>query len=249
MPTLRKFARAAVAFAVIGVSLLASAAFADVTPRALIITATNAAGDAATFEIPAPPAVEFWTWTSHERIEMLSPTTGDLIAVINPDGEESSVTYISDPSITVAFAVQAGAGVTLFTISSGLLSFAPFNAEGRATVGMSVSDTDGDGATLTGDGPTGGAYLAEYNGLAPAGTTFAEVIASITAASYSSNTASSDTPALGFSPMGIVADMSVEFRFVLSPFDQASGTSTYVTRDFPLATENVSWGKIKSLYK
>jgi hypothetical protein len=213
-----------------------------------MITATTSSGDAATYEIVAPEDAAYWTWSSTARIEMYSPTTGDLIAVINPDGEESTVTFIDDPFITLSFAVAAFGAPTNFTISSGLLSFPPFNAEARATVGLSVSDTDGDGVTLAGDGPTGGTYLAQYNGVAPGGTTFAEVIAGLVAGPFSSATTSSDTPALGFSPIGIVGDMSVEVKFDLSPFDQASGTSTYTIRDFPLAVENVSWGKVKSLY-
>jgi hypothetical protein len=241
MPRLRTIVTmAALALAVFGFS----PASAEIHNGGLTIVATSASGDVATFFIDAPVDAPFWTWSSSERIEMRSPTTGDLIAILNPDGKESSVTYIDDPTITVAFAVQAGAVPTTFVITSGVLSFPPFNAEGRATVGMSVSDTDGDGATLTGNHSGGGSYLAQYNGI----STFTELITGIVAGAYSSSTASADFPPVGFAPMGSLSDMSVVIDFDLTANDQASGTSTYVTRDFPLAVENVSWGKVKSLY-
>jgi hypothetical protein len=246
MPRLRSII--AIALTAVAVAVFSVAPALAGIHGGFIITATTPSGDAASYEIPAPADAVYWTWSSTERIEMISPTTGDLIAVINPDGKESTITFVDDPFIAMSFAVMSGAATTTFTISSGLLSFAAFNAEARATVGMSVSDTDGDGVTLTGGGPTGGAYLAQYNGVAPGGTTFAEVIASLSAGPFSSSTTSVDTPAVGFSPIGVVGDMSVQVKFDLSAYDQASGTSTYTIRDFPLATENVSWGKVKSLY-
>ncbi len=242
-----------VACAILG----ATPAFADIIGGGLTITATNSAGDAATFQIAVPPGASSWTWASSEMIEMRSPTTGDLIAVLNPDGRETRVEYIDDPFINLGFVVQAGGLPTSITIDSALLTFPTLaEAEGRATVGFSLTDGDGDGATLTGIGdPSGaeGAYLAQYNGFAGtvSGTTFAEVIQSMTAGVYSTDTANEDVPAIGFDLIADpVDDMSVHISFELSAFDQASGTSTYVIqRRSTLATESATWGAIKALYR
>jgi len=246
----------AIVFA-IGASLGASSALADISGGGVNITATNAVGDVATFQIPVPPGVSAWTWSSSEMIEMRSPTTGELIAVLNPDGRQSRVEYVDDPIINLAFAVQSGASTTTFSVSSALLSFPTIaEPEGRATVGFSLTDGDGDGATLTGIGnPSGaqGAYLAQYNGLAAtlSGTTFAEEIQSMTAGIFSTQTASADVPPLGFLIIANpVSDMSVLVSFSLTANDLASGTSTYVIqRRTTLATETATWGRVKALYR
>jgi hypothetical protein len=236
-------------------ALIAAPAVADITHSGLSIIATNSAGDAASFQIEVPPGVSSWTWSSSERIEMRSPTTGELIAVLNPDGRPSEVTYIDDPSIVVTFNVIAGPLPTTFMIASALLSFPPLSAEGRATVGFSLTDSDGDGAGLAGIGdPSGskGAYLAQYNGFAGtlSGTTFAEVIQAMAAGLYSTATASADVPPLGFQAIpGTVSDMSVLISFEVTANDQVSGTSTYVIQEHPLATEAATWGRVKALFR
>jgi hypothetical protein len=242
----------AIAFTILG----ASYALADISGGGISIIATNAAGDVATFQIPVPPGVTSWTWASSDMIEMRSPTTGELIAVLNPDGRQSWVEYVDDPIINLAFAVQAGSSTTTFTISSGVLSFATLTAEGRATVGGSLTDGNGDGATLTGVGdPSGaqGTYLAQYNGDAAtlSGTTFAEVIQSMTAGIFTTSTTSDNVPPLGFDLIADpVSDMSVMVSFTLSENDLASGTSSYVIQKrTTLATETTTWGRVKSLYR
>jgi hypothetical protein len=190
-------------------------------------------------------------WESDQMMELRSPTTGDLLGVLNPPGYSSKVEYIDDPFIAVFFAVQAGPSLTSFSIASGLLSFPAISpAEGRATVGLTATDLDGDGVTLTGTNGGGGAYLAQYNGLAPGGTTFAELIPSVTAGSLSTGTANDAVPALGFAPIGVpVSDMSVLIKFDLTANDLASGTSQYVIQAPPTSVEAATWGGIKSLYR
>jgi hypothetical protein len=248
----------AIALVILGSSLVASPALADIVGGGLSIIATNDAGDMASFQIPGPPAgVSTWTWSSTEMIEMRSPTTGELIAVLNPDGRQSRVEYVHDPIINLAFAVQSGPSATTFLISSALLSFPVITApEGRASTGFSLTDGDGDGATLTGVGdPSGaqGAYLAQYNGFAAtlSGTTFAEEIKSMTAGIFSTQTASADVPVLGFDFIpNPASDMSVLVSFSLTANDLASGTSTYIIqRRTTLATEAATWGRIKALYR
>lgn len=245
----------AIAFAVVSSVLIALPALATITGGALNITATNEAGDYATIQIDVPQGPSPWIWSSNEIMEMRSPITNELIAVLNPENKESRVEYVDDPIITLNFAAQAGPSPTQFVITSGLLSFPTMPAEGRASVGFSLTDSDGDGATLTGIGdPNGaqGAYLAQYNGFAGtlSGTTFAEEIQSMNAGIFSTTTATADVPPLGFLPIvDPVSDMSVMVSFELSANDQASGTSTYVIQQPPTSVETASWGHVKSLYR
>jgi hypothetical protein len=244
----------AVAVALAGAALDHSPTFAAIIGDALTIIATNPAGDVATFQIPVPVGATSFAWSSHEMVEMRSETTGDLIAILNPEGRPSAVEYIDDPSVGMAISVQAGPTPTTFMVASALLTFPPLTAEGRATTGFTVTDFDGDGVTLTGIGdPAGamGAYLAQYNGFAGSlsGTTFAEVIPGVTAGEFASNTESADVPLVGFTPIAVpVLDMSVLLSFDLTANDQASVTSVFVTRQQSTATESTSWGRIKLLF-
>jgi len=247
-----------IALPVLGLSLLCAAflttpADADITGGAFNITATTVEGDQASFLIEAPAGAKSWVWSSNQRVELISPTTGAVVAVLNPDERETGVEYIDDPVIGLIFSVQAGAATTTFTITSALLSFAPLVAEGRATAGFSLTDFDGDGATLTGIGDpqgTQGGYLAQYNGFAGtlSGTTFAELIPSMSATAYATTTGSDAVPQVGFNSIAAPTfDMSVMISFNLSPNDLASGTSVFVLQQRPLGVENVTWGHIKSL--
>jgi hypothetical protein len=243
-----------IAAALVACAVLPLPAAAELTGSALVIRAVNASGDAATFEIAAPAEASSWTWSTNERIEMRSPVTGDLIAVLNPDGRATSVEYVGDPVVALSFNVQAGPSTTNFQIASALLSFPVITAEGRATAGLSLTDFDGDGATLTGVGdPSGsqGAYLAQYNGFAGtlSGTTFAEVIHSMSAGAFATSTASADVPPLGFLQIvDPVGDMSVLFSFTLTAFDLASRTSTFVIQPLSLAVEPSTWARVKALF-
>lgn len=245
----------AVLFAAVSSVLIALPALATITGGALNITATNEAGDYATIHIEVPPGPSPWIWSSNEIMEMRSPVTNELIAILNPENKETRVEYVDDPIIGLTFAVLAGPSPTIFVITSGLLSFPTMAGEARASVGFSLTDSDGDGATLTGIGdPNGaqGAYLAQYNGDAGtvSGTTFAEFIPSMNAGIFSTSTQTDALPQLGFLPIpDPVSDMSVMVSFELSANDQASGTTVYVIQQPPTSVETASWGQVKSLYR
>lgn len=136
-----------------------------------------------------------------------------------------------DPVVNLNFAVQSLAFNTAFTVTSPLLSFAAINnAQGRASASIAVTDVNGNGATATPSGPGGDAYLSRYNGMAPGGTTFADLLgAPIVAPAFGSNSDSADFPGGGAytNIAGAVADMSSRFAFSLTAFDLASGTSSY----------------------
>lgn len=228
---------------------------ADIIGGALEVTAKNAAGDFATYQVPLPFGGSPWVWSSSQPIEMRSNNTGELIAILNPAGHSSGFEYIDDPAVGMFFSVQSGPTSTIFTIASALLSFTTMDGEARISLGYSLTDADGDGAVLVGIGnPDGlqGAYLAQYNGSAEtvSGTTFAEEIQGMNAGIYASSTASIDLPPVGFVSIPVaVFDMSVLIHFELSPNDMASGTTNFVIQPPPLSTEVASWGGIKALYR
>ncbi len=134
----------------------------------------------------------------------------------------------SDPQVNLGFAMQAGEDLTTFTVKSALLTVDPayVNPDARASVGITVSDSYIDGAELAGVGPTGGSYLAQYNGFVPDGTTFDESISGIVVTEpFGTEDASSDT--LWQPVADTINDMSAQIAFTLTAGDFASGTSTY----------------------
>lgn len=159
--------------------------------------------------------------------------SGQLIATLSTEGGGTFIAITpgsgrSAAQVNLGFAMQSGGAPTTFTVKSALLTLdSPLaNPQGRASVGINVSDADGDGAILTGYGPTGGAYLAQYNGFVPWGTTFDESIASIvTPDPFGTASGWNDTD---WQPIAAtVANMSTQVRFQLTANDFASGTSNF----------------------
>jgi MYXO-CTERM domain-containing protein len=210
--------------------VFASVTVADISPVFFRVEATNDAGsgifEVLTSEANYDPDTGTWSWIGSGEI-----MDGDTpVAALN-----SAVLIIrDDPQISLTYALTAGLTDTQFTLTTALLSFPSIsNAEGLASVGMTLTERDGDSATLTGTGPNGYAYLAQYNGYAPTGTTFAEFIQGIAEPdAYGSENADENTG--GFIPIGDpVGDASVQFSFELTANDAASSTSNYVITPEP----------------
>lgn len=229
---------------VVIVALCANFAFADLSPVAFRIEATNIAGSGS-FEVPAAslqynPQTQTYTWSQQTPLDLRSGT-GALIATL----EEASLTYVEDPQVNLSFAVTAGMNTTTFTIQSALLSFPTINSpEGRASAAFAITDVNGDGATLTGlSNP--GSFLAQYNGFVPNGTTFANLISSITAMPGGSNNAAVTDPATGYRTIGVpVSDMSSQISFSLTAQDLASGTTNYEIVPEPAAMTLLALGAL-----
>lgn len=181
-----------------------------------------------------------FTWSSDSTIELWDQGTDTLLGCVNPMDREghpmvSAFQFLQDPVVNLNFAVQAGASAsTTFMIASSLLTFPTLtNAQGAASAGFSVTDFNGNGATLSGLAGTGGAfgYLAQYNGFAgtQSGTTFSEAIPSVVAGGFGTNTGNSNVPGAGYQAIpGSISDMSAMVKFTLSRFDLASGTTSFV---------------------
>ncbi len=213
----------------VGAAVLGAAtANADISNVIFSITATNSQGTA-TWQATADQGSwngDQYTW-SGGGVDLVDGD-GDIIGTLGT----TSIMMIADPVVTVIFDVQAGAADTLFSFGSGLLSFpAIAGATGSATTGITLTDSDLDGsANLTGAGGASGgsSWQANYNGLAPAGTVFAEFIPGLSVVSPNiTSTGNGNTG--GFQPIpGLVSSMSVAYNFVLSAEDSASGTSAFV---------------------
>lgn len=220
-------------------ALIAGTANADLSNVVFSVSAVDASGRSGSFSITQEMGTwsgDTFTWSSSSPVPIWDSTRQVQLGTLNPaaDGSpaiKTQIEYVNDPQINLNFAVQAGSSTTSFTITSALLSFPTItNASGTASAGYSVSDLTGDGVSLNGVSGAG-AYLAQYNGFVPTGTTFLEAISSVTAPAFSSQTqnASFTDPAMS----NPVNDMSVQVQFTLSPFDLASGTTTYVITPEP----------------
>jgi len=153
---------------------------------------------------------------------------GQPIARLN----RARFTAIEDPQIGLIFDVTAGNIDTVFSISSGLLSFPAINpAEGTAAATVTLTDAGNNGgALLAGTGGSLGnrAYLAEANGLQ-----FAALVGPTITVINSGGSQFGSGNTGGFQPMGSVSNMQAHFNFGLTANDSASGTSIYVVRAIP----------------
>lgn len=182
-----------------------------------------------------------YSWRLREPVE-LRDDEGDLIAVL----QQGSTLVRGDPQISLGYLVQAGDSLTSFTITSALLSFPALNnPDARASASMGITDINGDGAELVGlhDGPA--AYLAEYNGFVPGGSTFSALIGSIKASAGGSGSAFQNDPPSGYRTIsGSVHDMSTQFKFSLTAYDTSSGTSNFEVVPEPVSVALLMLGAL-----
>lgn len=210
--------------------VVTSTAVADISNIVFRIEATNAAGSGF-FEVTKDklkfnPQTGTYTWDLPSPITLTG--VGGPVAVL----DAADLTLKSDPQVSLGFAVLSGTTTTTFIIESALLSFPPIPAsvaEGMASAGLGVTDLDNTGATLQGLGAPGtGAYLAQYNGFVPNGTTFASLIYRVFASPGGSGSGSQSHPQSGYEPIpNNVADMSARLAFTLTANDSGSGTSNF----------------------
>lgn len=216
---------------VLVVGLVTSVAVGGISNVVLSVQASNTAGSGR-FEVffsqmTYNPTIQAYTWALSTPLTILDDVTFDPVATLN----SATLMLRLNPQITMGFAVTAGDTETTFIIDSALLSFPTIPqsvAEGRASAGVTVTDAGGDGALLTGMGAGSTAYLAQFNGFVPGGTTFTNLITPLAAPPGGSNSASDADPPSGNRLVGAdVSDMSARAWFRLSAHDLASGTSLY----------------------
>ena len=135
--------------------------------------------------------------------------------------------FSADPAVSLDFSVRAGPYGTNYTITAATISFAPIAYPfAYASAGVTVTDRNSNGATLTGQFPGVKAYEARFNNIAWADLITGPVIAPAT----DSNGASDRSPpgAGNWAAVGYpVSLMSSQFKFNLTALDSASGTSNF----------------------
>ena len=213
-----------------GALVAASAvAQAGITDPGLVITASNANGSG-TYQVflsngswtTTNSPNDTWSWQSPVGGYDIFDDNFNVVAHV----DNMYCNMVADPQITVNFSVNSTSLATHFTISSGILSFGAINpAQGRATAGITITDNDGDGSSLTGGFGGGKAYHTDYN----SGSTFGNFVSGFGAPADDSATNSESSAGYpGYIGIGgAVTDMSAAFDFTLSANDSASGTSFY----------------------
>ncbi len=157
-----------------------------------------------------------WNWKLSDKMSVYNPDQSLLFEV-----DHLEAWLDSDPQILLSFAVTAGNTDTTFTFTSATVNFAALtNPAATATAAITLTDSNGNGGTFTG-GYAGNtlAYTADtdlgnYATLVPNGSV----------GSFLSGTSSGNLIA----PIsGTVTQMTSEFKFTVTRFDTASGTSNF----------------------
>lgn len=145
------------------------------------------------------------------------------------------VSFNADPQVDLAFAVlNSNLAAVNFNISTATIIFDPVpNAQAAAAASLTLTQGAGSapGATLTGLFPGGKAYEARYStdGIINTSTLFAALGPSLSFVSGLGTSQSEMLPAAGMVNLGTTVHMmESEFKFTLSPGDQASGTSAFI---------------------
>ncbi len=178
------------------------------------------------FEIPManPAGPDVFTAFQLAPIDILDTNTNAFIARLN---SANVVIQTGDTKrLNLGFVLEAGDADTDISISSSVLAFDPLaDAMGRATASLTVTDQNGDGATLTGLGAGGMSYRTMYNG----GVLFADGINSVVTGPGGSMSGDVNVPAAGELPIGVpVSEMNATLDFRVTAGDSASGTTNYL---------------------
>lgn len=222
-----------------------SVAMADLDPQSVVFSiqaqSTTGSGELLVYgyEMTQVPGThDEWAWSMDVPQDIVT-RSGEVVATIG-----SGSLYIrEDPQITMGFSVQAGSSTTTFTINSALVPVNPTITNGTAfaSAALTLTDTLGNGATLTGLNG-GNAYRADYNGFVGSGTQFASLVNTFNAGPLQT------IPAAGsLGPVGVattVSDMSSGLHFDLSARDLASGTTDYILTPEPSALVLVALGSL-----
>lgn len=207
---------------VLSAAPLASAAFQG---AALVIQASNAQGTGQVV-IPIEHGLignqgETYSYSLPASMMITDQSGAHVATLVN-----FTEFLVADPQVHLSFAVQAGVSDTVFTISTALLSFPTINNPiGTASGSLTVTDTDGNGATVSGIDAVP-IYQWDYNGFVPGGSDFAALLTSVSAGAFQSNSASANVGPAGIA--GDVSDMSGRVHFTLTANDLASGTGSFV---------------------
>jgi len=228
-----------------GMPGIALAGFSD---PALVFTATNLTGTGSiniTLAQGSALPGGGWQWALAGPPVAITTGGGALIATITA----GSITMQDTGGlVATSFAVTAGNSATNIQILSGEVFFPnQFNPQGRASSALTVTDNNGNGASVSGNRPGGTAFSAHYNGAAPLGTPFSNLISGPLTepnafGSESTSQAFPIAPGV-FAPIaGNVSSISSVWDFTVTANDQASGTSVFVLVPAPASLALLGMG-------
>jgi hypothetical protein len=229
--------------ALLTLMLISQAAQADVPELVFEITAQS---DSASATIPIlaewgayDPESQTWSLELPDGLKFMGGSGQDTYLGALSD---LSITVVEDPQINLNFAAQAGPSGTEFIIASSLVTFPTIDDPyARASLALTLTDTNFDGARMT------GSYLGQYNGWAgnpqgPDGETLFEFLFSMIAGPGETVT---EVFNWGWEPIPEPAEsMSVLINFELSAYDSASGTSTLVIIPEPTSLALLALGSL-----
>jgi hypothetical protein len=224
-----------------------SAAFASVSDVIFQINASNANGSTvftvhAIDLVPAPPG-QAWTLPAPVQLSSGSGLIGTL--------DMATLLIVDDPHnfprILLNFDLYAADLDAQFVVTSPLIGFPTLPAalaQGRATAGLTLTDySDGIPAVLGGLPSGHGIFTADYNGMVPGGTEFANLLPGLTATDGGTASGSAAQPPSGWLSIGQdVHDISLMFGFTLTARDSMSATDTYVVTPEPGALALLALG-------
>ncbi len=242
----------------LGIGLAAATSHAITLPTNVITISAAAGGMNGTVDIDISDADVFGDalqWVAASTID-ITDNSNNVIAQIN---QGTTIIMglvptppVGDASIRLTFNVTANANAdTVFSISSGPLSNLGFtDAEALATGGITVTDSNNDGAEVTALRSGGTRFMsALFNG----GSSFADLIdgsnasdpdtGNITTGIGGSLSDSENSAAPGqFLPIGAVNEMNIQYDFRLTAGDQASGTAFFVVVPAPASAALLGLG-------
>jgi hypothetical protein len=204
--------------------ITAAASAGTISDPVITIQASSSLGSG-TYTVPYIPGnynpeTGVYNWASTGEVDILGENE-QIIATIS----QLSTFIMVDPVVNVGFVLTAGAADTSVSITSALVSFAAIpNALAQASAQIGATDTDGNGANITG-GFGGLGYQARTN-LGVFGTT----VPSFAVGTFGS---SNQNGSLGPAVIGTVTSMEAEFDFTVTANDAASGTSVFVVTPEP----------------
>lgn len=214
--------------------MVVGAANAGITDPGLSFSATNLQGTGSVSIALAqgsPLPGGGWQWA---LVGAPVPILGPGNVVLGTINQGTATLDDTGRVVATSFAVTAGNSNTNFTVTSALVSFPSLlNPLGRTSAGLTVTDNTGNGASVSGNLLGGSVFTSRYNGQAPAGSLFANLIAGplVEPTGFGSESASASFPGApgAFAPIaGSVSSMSTMWDFTVTQNDQASGTSVFV---------------------
>ena len=175
--------------------------------------------DAGSWSMWAIPGTTDWSVGPNAGIPIMDNSKTAALATI----QNLSVDSNTDPIASVTFGVIAGAVPTNFTITSTLVTFAPLtNQPASASASVTVTDLNGNGASLTGLFPGSFSFQAQYNGGAGV---FASLDSPAVAGANNTNTQNVTTPTSVIP--GAVSSIQSVYSFQLSAGDLGSGSGRF----------------------